>query len=684
MRKQHLFFLFILGIFAPGCLSAQTEDLNKLYNDALAQWTDGRPEDAAEALKYVVYRSSGEQPGLSAIMDISVILGEANKNEEAMAYLLKGDILKPDDPYINLEKGWNLLSLEKDLDAKTAFEKVFTLSTDQSLIQQARLGLAITQARLSGPEESISVLRSIYTAYPYLLTPAAELISATFEKLKKRQHALTFLKETLTYDPRNIQAEINLARLFEESGYYVPAWQTYYTLSDMDPGQKFFAEKKTKLAKYVKGKLEDLLYWTRLAWPIHNHPVPYAAQNLLKIALYADPDGIPAPVTAFSFICNSDFEIVDQLRGKVASGHAGNQWTARYNTMNRVIEILDNSGSPMHTTLNPVRIEQKTKGGVLLIKSPEINMAIAGVNRGDKEITGELSISFAGPAMRLINIAPVETLVPALAAQYAEGSKLIEELKALAVVVRTRLLGLKREPPHRLENYDICDSDHCLAFRGLQMETDTARRAAELTKDEILYADSAPASAAFHRACGGFTEDGVDDGAGRLKKISPFEFYSRTLAAPPDNLLCLAKDKTTSSDVYWTLLLNPRWIEARANLKYKIGYLKAIIPLKRAASGRVLTLRLEGTAGSAVLNSFAEISRILSAGTMRSALFGVKPVLDGKYPKFFILRGLGTGNGRGYCILGGHGMADNFGADYRRILSHYFPYYKAKKVTGSR
>ena len=281
--------------------------------------------------------------------------------------------------------------------------------------------------------------------------------------------------------------------------------------------------------------------------------------------------------------------------------------------------------------------------------------------------------------MQLVNTAPAETLVPALAAQYAEGSKLMEELKALAVVVRTILLRMQRESPHRPENYDICDSDHSLAFNGLQMETDTARRAAELTKDEILYADAAPADAALHRACGGFTEDGADDGGRALKKLSPFELYSHTLAAPPDNLLCLPKDKTASSDVYWTLLLKPRWIEARANLKYKIGHLKAIIPLKRAASGRVKTLRLEGTAGSAVLDGFAEISRILSAGTMRSALFSVKPVRDGKYPEFFILRGIGTGDGRGYCVLGGHGMADNSGADYRKILSHYFPHYTVKK-----
>ncbi|HAH31516.1 MAG TPA: hypothetical protein DCL44_04290 [Elusimicrobia bacterium] len=680
MRKQRLFFFSCVVFLASGVLSAQAEDLKKIYDDALSQWADGRPEDATEALKYVLYHSSGEQLGFSAIMDLSALLGEAGKNEEAMAYLLKGAILKPDDPHITLEKGWNLLSLEKDTDAKTTFEEVFTITTDQSLIQQARLGLAIAEARLTGPEKSISTLRTIYSSYPYLLSPSAELISSAFEKLKKRPHSITFLKEVLTYDPRNIQAEIDLARLFDESDYYLPAWQTYYTLADMDPDQIFFTRKKTKLAKYVKGRLDDLLYWSRLAWPSHDRPVEYDGRNLLNIALYSSPDGNPGPVTTLRFICNTDFEIIDQLRGNVALGKANSQWTARYDALNHVLELQNNYGNPVHTTRNLVRIAPKIKGGVILIKNPEIDPAIAGIDRGDKEIAGELSLSISGAALRLVNTAPIETLVPALSAQFAGGSKLIEELKTLSVVVRTMLFKLKRDPPHHGENYDICDSAHCLTFKGLQTETDTAHKAAGLTLDEILYTGDTPADAALHRACGGFTGENADDGGRRLKKLSPFELYSLTLAAPPDALLCLAQDKTTSSDVYWTLVLDPRWIEDRANLKHKIGYLKAIIPLKRTADGRVNTMRLEGTAGNTVLQDFPEISKILSAGTLRSALFSVRPVFEGKYPKFFILRGLGTGDGRGYCVLGGKGLAANFGADYRKILSHYFPRYTIRKL----
>ena len=129
--------LFAALLSLPGLAAAQ-EDLTKIYSDALAQWRDGRPEDAAGALKYVVYRSSGEALNSAALLDLAVLLAEAGKNSEALAYLIKGEILAPGDFYIQFEKGWNLLGLEKYQEARAAFEKAITLTGDQDLASQAR------------------------------------------------------------------------------------------------------------------------------------------------------------------------------------------------------------------------------------------------------------------------------------------------------------------------------------------------------------------------------------------------------------------------------------------------------------------------------------------------------------------------------------------------------------------
>jgi peptidoglycan hydrolase-like amidase len=158
--------------------------------------------------------------------------------------------------------------------------------------------------------------------------------------------------------------------------------------------------------------------------------------------------------------------------------------------------------------------------------------------------------------------------------------------------------------------------------------------------------------------------------------------HNRTLKAPPDTLLCLAEDKTAAADVSWMLMLKPKWIENRLNRTGKVGYLKSLTVLKREAGGNVLSLRADGTAGSLVLEGFDAISQALAAGTLRSPLFTIRPVFRGKYPDYFLLRGMGTGEGRGYCVLGGHGMAKNLGSRYGEILLHYFPNYRIKKLYG--
>jgi SpoIID/LytB domain protein len=670
--------LLCAALLAFPLLAAADEDLSKLYSDAAAPWMDGRPADAEGALKYVVYRSSDEALTSSALLDLVALCGEEGKNAEALAYLAKGEITSPDNFYIQLEKGWNLLSLEKYQDARAAFEKALSLTADQDLSSQARLGLALADAELSGPAAAIDDLRSIYTRYPYLLSPVAELIGANLERLKRRPDAINFIKDALTYDPRNIQAEIDLARLYADSDFYVPAWQTYYTLYDMDPKEPYFDKMQQKLQKYIKGRTEDLLYWVRLAWPEHKVPIPQGKGPTIRIGLYADNTGVPSLVKSFSFICAADFDLIDSRMGRIASGKNNMQWTISYDQLNRVYQITDSMGAAVQSTTNDIRIVPKTPGGVILIKNPRLSDA-HGVNRGDKEVSGELTALIREKGFWLINETTVEALVSPISAQLADGSTLPEQLKAIAVLVRTRLTWLARLARHESREYNICDSAHCLAFSGLQTENDTSAAAARDTRGEILTAGGATAPVEFHRACGGFTESGVNDGGRPMPRMTPFNFYAYTLKGPPDGMLCLADDKTSSSDVYWTLLLDPKWIESRLNRSHKVGYILSLVPLARQADGRIKAIRVEGTAGSTVVEGADNISFALAAGALRSTLFSIRPVFKGKYPEFFLLRGIGTGDGNGMCLLGSHGMAKARGAKYRDILRHYFPYYIVKK-----
>ncbi|MBU2530304.1 MAG: hypothetical protein KKD35_04620, partial [Elusimicrobia bacterium] len=227
--------------------------------------------------------------------------------------------------------------------------------------------------------------------------------------------------------------------------------------------------------------------------------------------------------------------------------------------------------------------------------------------------------------------------------------------------------------------YDICDSSYHITFPGLQVENSYAVKAAEATRGEVLYRNNSLSKVDFHDACGGFT-DRVSDNGSRPSLLTPFSLYEWTLNSPLKNLFCLPNDKKMSANVHWTLLLDSKWIEQRANRKYKIGNLTALIPLKRKPDGRIETLRIEGTANTTVIRGFENISHILAGGALRSTIFNIRPVFNGKYPDYFILRGIGTGHGKGLCAWGSHGMAKNLGYKYQKVLKHYFPKLHIKKL----
>ena len=677
--KLPLIAVLALAASLPGERLSAEENLLKTFSEALAAWTGGRPDDAAGQLESVISRSSDTVLTLAAIKDISILLSEGGKNREALAYLAKAEALAPADAYVSFEKGWNLLSLEDHKGARAAFEKAMTLTGEADIANQARFGMALAEAHLGGPTAAAESLQTLYNKYPYLLSPTAQLISAQYEKLKNRRHAIMFLNQALTYDPSNIQAEIELARLYDASGYYLPAWQTYYSLSELDPEDNYAAKKASGLVGHVQGKLDNLLYWTRMSQPVHLKPVAYTGKNIVRVGLFSDDAGSPALLTEFSMIANSDFLITDSRLGAVTTGQANTQWSVKYDPLNKVYGIRDNMGSVVHATRNSFRLAPVKPGGVILIKSPVITVD-RGVNRGDREVTGELTVVGRENGFIVTNTVLLEALVPSVVTALAAGSRQPEALKALAVVVRSKLASLKSGSVGNSPDYDFCDSRRCLPFPGIQMENEITLKAAEQTRGEVLSKNGAPAQVSFHAACGGHTEEGVSDTGRTADRLTPFSLYRDTLKAPEGGLFCLPEDKTKASEVSWTLLLTPRWIENRVNRNTKTGRIKSITAMRRSPGGRVLSMRIEGTAGAVTLEGFDAISRALAAGTLRSPLFTIRPVFEGKYPGYFLLRGIGTGEGQGYCTLGGQGMARNSGSVYTAILKHYFPGYKIMKL----
>jgi len=675
-----LFFSFSsLLAKTPPALKAENPDI--LFKESAAAWLDGRPLDAAGTLKYIVFMTSGPHKNIKAIRNLSAIFATLGKNKESIPYIKKWEIMDSSNPYVYLEKGWHYLAIEDYLQAQKALSEALTLTAEQSLSAEIKLLLSYCETYLAGPLKAIREFQESYHKYPYIVSLASLLASRAYARIKERQYSLIFLKQSLEYDTKNFQALIDLAETYDKVNYIVPAWQSFYTLLQIDPTEEYFRKKEKKLSKSLKGKKENLFHWTRLSWPVHDKPPERLGKKRIRIALFSNKKGTPARLSNFSFIANTSFKIEDSVLGKIAEGKPNTQWQILYDSKNGVYEVKDNFSVSIRKTRNQLKITPSRPTGIILIKSPKLMSTSFGVSRGDREIAGILSIiPHSKGGFILVNNTFLENCVSPITSFYSKGRKNIEELKAVAVVVRTKLLKLFYTHEAKSPYYDITDSGRHIEFAGLQVENRNSLKAVKMTKGEVLYLRNTLANVDMHEACGGITENGVNDNSSMPREKTPFALYSWTLSSPPANLLCLPLDKAESANVYWHELLDAKWIEKRANRKYKIGKLKSLIPLKRDKNFKVKSLRIEGTAKSVDIKGFKEISYILAAGTLRSSTFDIRPLFDGKFPVSFLLRGIGTGNGKGLCLWGARGMAENLGRKYKYILKHYFPGTRVKKV----
>src|SRR5512137_1418228 len=95
-----------------------------------------------------------------------------------------------------------------------------------------------------------------------------------------------------------------------------------------------------------------------------------------------------------------------------------------------------------------------------------------------------------------------------------------------------------------------------------------------------------------------------------------------------------------------------------------VGAVDGLAVVERGASGRAISLRVDGERGSATVHGELRIRRLL--GDLPSAMFVVEPS-----PAGWTFRGGGWGHGVGMCQWGAIGRAAA-GQDHRRILGAYF------------
>lgn len=357
-----------------------------------------------------------------------------------------------------------------------------------------------------------------------------------------------------------------------------------------------------------------------------------------------------------------------------------------------------------------------------------LHNVIIGVNfhweRSQKQMfEGELHFLIEGNKVRAVNSLPVEDYLKSVIASEMSATASMEFLKAHTVISRSwlyaQLLRCNASTKSVLEHccdeeiirwyarenhttFDLCADDHCQRYQGIpSVGNDRAKEAVEATANIVLASEGKVCDARFSKCCGGMTErfsacwededfsylDAFRDNDGKQGFVdltnetaarewiegSPEAFCNTADATVLTQVLngydCETNDFYRWQQVYTQQELS-QLVAQRSGMDF--GIIHDLQPVERAASGRLVRLRIVGDKRTVVVGKELEIRRWLSSSHLYSSAFVVDKAVDENGNVKFILKGAGWGHGVGLCQIGAAMMGEK-GFDYKQILEHYYP-----------
>ncbi len=347
----------------------------------------------------------------------------------------------------------------------------------------------------------------------------------------------------------------------------------------------------------------------------------------------------------------------------------------------------------------------------------------------DLRFGGVLSLERRGRALDVVNEVPLEQYLVSVISSEMSARCPAAMLRAHAVISRSWIVaqlrgrgGVAPPPgaPERVgdalrirrwydredhEHYDVCADDHCQRYQGLTRAfSEAATAAVRDTRGLALVDDGEVCDARFSKCCGGMTElfssawgdedppylravpDGPDDPPGFALPLTDEAHAEAFLRGSPP-AWCSSADRALlervlpeldheTTDFYrWDMEIRQR--DLRRLLRDKggldVGPIRALRPLRRGPSGRLVELAIQGTRGTIEVGKELEIRRLLSPSHLYSSAFVVDAAGGGSdgAPEVFRLRGGGWGHGVGLCQIGAAVMAEH-GHGHEAILAHYY------------
>ncbi len=355
---------------------------------------------------------------------------------------------------------------------------------------------------------------------------------------------------------------------------------------------------------------------------------------------------------------------------------------------------VEPSGRPPFEVPGPLRITPAS--GVVTFHEIPYGAGFHWERREDETYGGRFDVYADDLGLLVVNETDLEHYLMVVNSSEMHPDAPMEVLKAQTVAARSTVLAT-RGKHHFGEPFDLCNTDHCQVYRGLQQVRDSSRQAVEETRGEVLVYGNSVADTRFAKTCGGILEAKEFVWGGRplpylMAKpdtdqpnpefTPPLDTEEKARAfinARPDAFCHLKPNEIPyiGDPLYrWEIRYTAQ--ELRDIIRRKTGQdpgdLLALVPQKRGASGRIYLLEIQGSQRTLRVFTELEIRRVLSPSHLPSSLFYV--VQEGDE---WVLRGAGWGHGVGMCQVGMVKMAQR-GYDYRQILQHYYPGTELRRV----
>lgn len=378
---------------------------------------------------------------------------------------------------------------------------------------------------------------------------------------------------------------------------------------------------------------------------------------------------------------------------------------------------------------NELLLQAVTKESRFMLHDVTIGINFHWERKEDQAFAGSLRFQLEGGKVRAVNVVLLEAYLASVISSEMSATSSMELLKAHAVISRGWLLaqidkknvlaGTEEEYASFVQTdeervrwydredhsgFDVCADDHCQRYQGVtRMVSENVAKAILSTYGQVLTFEGAICDARFSKSCGGVSElfencwepvhhpyldkvvDNDEVSAGFSLDLTDENAADAWIRhAPP--AFCNTHDATVLSQVLnnydqetadfyrWKVAYSQEEISAllveRTGIDF--GKIKALVPVQRGESGRLIRLRIEGTKRTMVIGKELEIRKALSSSHLYSSAFVIDTRYEGNdVPEQFILTGAGWGHGVGLCQIGAAVMGAK-GYTYQEILMHYF------------